>query len=78
MDMSNGVVRFNGQLDEAGEFEKCFLTVKGMTCASCVATIEKNVGKIEGKLGHKQWSFNIVRNNKKQCYLSMLFAMSDQ
>ena len=30
------------------EYEKCYLKISGMTCASCVATIEKNIGKIEG------------------------------
>ncbi|KAK7500531.1 hypothetical protein BaRGS_00008106 [Batillaria attramentaria] len=48
VDISNSYVRFNKALDEAGEFEKCFLTIKGMTCASCVATIEKNISKMEG------------------------------
>ncbi|XP_041357192.1 copper-transporting ATPase 1-like [Gigantopelta aegis] len=33
---------------EMAEYEKCYLKVSGMTCASCVATIEKNIGKIEG------------------------------
>ncbi|XP_055894274.1 copper-transporting ATPase 1-like isoform X2 [Biomphalaria glabrata] len=28
--------------------EKCYLNVSGMTCASCVASIEKTVGKMEG------------------------------
>ncbi|XP_041356839.1 LOW QUALITY PROTEIN: copper-transporting ATPase 1-like [Gigantopelta aegis] len=37
----------NGDI-EVEEFEKCYLKVTGMTCASCVATIEKNIGKIEG------------------------------
>ncbi|KAH9495205.1 ATPase Cu transporting protein 7A [Bulinus truncatus] len=31
-----------------GDLEKIFLKISGMTCASCVATIEKNVSKMEG------------------------------
>ncbi|XP_069166086.1 copper-transporting ATPase 1 isoform X1 [Procambarus clarkii] len=38
-------VAFEG--DEA-DLEKCFLRVTGMTCASCVAAIEKHAKKIEG------------------------------
>ena len=32
------------------EFVKCTLRVMGMTCASCVNTIEKHLGKQKGKL----------------------------
>lgn len=39
-------VAFEG--DEA-DLEKCFLRVTGMTCASCVAAIEKHAKKIEGR-----------------------------
>ena len=51
--ISQTSVRFqkNGDI-EIEEFEKCYLKVTGMTCASCVATIEKNIGKIEGLLSH--------------------------
>ena len=35
---------------EGVEFVKCTLRVMGMTCASCVNTIEKHLGKQKGKL----------------------------
>ncbi|GFN81620.1 Copper-transporting ATPase 1 [Plakobranchus ocellatus] len=40
--------RFDSQGKQDGGLDKAFITVKGMTCASCVAGIEKNVGKMEG------------------------------
>ncbi|XP_064481626.1 copper-transporting ATPase 2-like isoform X2 [Ornithodoros turicata] len=35
-------------LGDFGDAEKCFLRVTGMTCASCVACIEKNLIKVKG------------------------------
>ena len=34
------------------ELETCFLTVLGMTCASCVDSIQRNVSKVEGNCCH--------------------------
>ena len=36
------------RLDQEDVISKCFLHISGMTCASCVAAIEKHVGKLEG------------------------------
>ena len=35
-------------LQENKELEKCFLRVQGMTCASCVAAIERHAKKLDG------------------------------
>lgn len=48
MGKSSVVYKRGAKADEDTEYEKCFLRVTGMTCASCVATIEKNLGKMEG------------------------------
>lgn len=37
-----------GETEVAGGHYKCWLRVQGMTCASCVATIETHVKKMEG------------------------------
>ncbi|CAE1312402.1 copA [Acanthosepion pharaonis] len=50
IDLSNTMVHFNTndeQLEEE-EYEKCFIKVTGMTCASCVSLIEKNLSKVDG------------------------------
>lgn len=38
----------NGFASDEDELERCFISVQGMTCASCVAAIEKHLKKIEG------------------------------
>ena len=35
--------------DNQEDYDKCHLKVSGMTCASCVNTIEKNLIKVKGK-----------------------------
>lgn len=37
-----------GNISPAKSDQKCFITVCGMTCASCVAAIEKHALKLEG------------------------------
>lgn len=50
MEMDGGSVSFRkGGAAIDDDLEKCFLRVSGMTCASCVATIEKNLMKVQGK-----------------------------
>ncbi|XP_052796287.1 copper-transporting ATPase 1-like isoform X2 [Mya arenaria] len=48
IDSQMGTARYRPGTNEDEEFDKCFLKVTGMTCASCVATIEKNLLKLEG------------------------------
>lgn len=50
LEMSGSTVAFSKKVDEAGEYEKCFVTIKGMTCASCVASIEKYASRLEGEI----------------------------
>ncbi len=40
--------------------EICFIQVEGMTCTSCVDTIERNLSKIEGKKNHKQMKYTLL------------------
>lgn len=48
VDSKRGTARYKPGTNDDEEYDKCFLKVTGMTCASCVATIEKNLLKMEG------------------------------
>ncbi|XP_068235378.1 copper-transporting ATPase 1 isoform X2 [Palaemon carinicauda] len=45
----NSVYKSNAAFEgDDGDLEKCFLRINGMTCASCVAAIEKHAMKVRG------------------------------
>ena len=48
IDSRTGTVRYKPGTNEDEEYDKCFLKVTGMTCASCVMAIEKNLLKMDG------------------------------
>ena len=54
LEVANVAANDNEPTNEASvaqlDLEKCFLRVQGMTCASCVAAIEKHAKKVDGKL----------------------------
>lgn len=69
--------------DEA-DLEKCFLRITGMTCASCVAAIEKHAKRIQGRfhvpsrlyipmLVHSTLHRLLVFFRSILCFLSFLF-----
>ena len=53
LEVANVAANDNEPTNEASvaqlDLEKCFLRVQGMTCASCVAAIEKHAKKVDGK-----------------------------
>ena len=82
-----GVVRYRHS-SSRDDYEKCYLKVTGMTCASCVNTIEKNLIKVKGNstlidlhylargyLVRKQIMF-ALRPTYSQKHISMLLTKS--
>lgn len=66
--MANGSASGVGtSRDNYQNLEKCHIHIKGMTCSSCVAAIEKHVMKIKGmyKDGLMQFSLllGVIRSN---------------
>lgn len=51
--------------DTAGTWTKCYLQIKGMTCGSCVAAIEKHVQKIPGKILREIFNNLIIKKRIK-------------
>lgn len=47
--LSPSGARFKPRAD-SNPIEKCTISVRGMTCASCVAYIERNLNKVEGEI----------------------------
>lgn len=47
----------SSKLPNSGITKKCFMEITGMTCASCVSNIEKNLQKEDGKTADFEISF---------------------
>jgi hypothetical protein len=61
IDQKTESVRYTPGTNEEEEYDKCFLKVTGMTCGSCVASIEKNLMKVEGRsMGIQSFSKYVI------------------
>lgn len=68
-------INSDAEEDTSINVQKCYLQVKGMTCGSCVAAIEKHVQKLPGK--HHQDSKDIIKYiiNSVSFYISYCLAL---
>jgi hypothetical protein len=45
------------RMDVNDDTETCFISITGMTCASCVDSIQRNLSKVEGNIKYNKYFF---------------------